>query len=81
MPGFILAGLVVASLASPAAPPFERGGVAVMQKVCGMRMVIGDASLDRGILIDPPREIKADDKRDDSSCGSVKLVRPVRKQE
>lgn len=52
-----------------------------VEKVCGMRMVIGDASIDRGILMGATRVKKAESKvPDDNSCGSVKLVTPVNRQ-
>jgi len=62
----------------PSAASTSRG----LQKVCGMPMVIGDASLDPGILVNRAASAKPDERRqdDDSSCGSVKLVKPVKRQ-
>jgi hypothetical protein len=59
------------------APPRSPG----IQKVCGMPMVIGDASFDPGILIGNPADRRAAAKTpaDDSSCGSLKLVKPVKR--
>ena len=61
-------------------PPVKRA--ADVKKVCGMRMVIGDASVDPGILMGKPNDGKADarDPGGDSDCGSVMLVRPVKRQ-
>ena len=51
--------------------------------VCGIKMVIGDASIDPGILMMHTRDRRStavpDREKERSSCGGIQLVRPVRR--
>ena len=53
-----------------------------IQKTCGMLMIVGDASLDPGILMGARKQNESVDRKPDdrSSCGDLMLVRPVKRQ-